>query len=481
VTQPVAMHFTPHEPGDFVLTVRLAAVAGESSTANNARTLALKVEAEPIRVLMLEGTLRPEAAFLVDALKRDPDVDVISFTRTGGDASPAASAESIAAGAELLSPQRLDKVEVVLLGDVPAMMFDAAAWENLRQWVEKGGGLLVLGGYRNLGPQGLGATPLSPALPVELGSSFAVGQIDDSIHWRITGEGQRHPALMLSGDRTQDSQQWESLPALPGLVAVDQLKPAATVLAESDLTSPSGKPWPVLMVQPFGQGQCVLITLDTTWRWSRAARLAGQPDTLYARLWSQMVRWLARRDATDSAPALTVTTDQPSYPRGQVVTMEVRRNPAAKVTGNVIALDVRWPDGHVTPVGLEPTSMPDRWTAKFYPSQGGTFEATAAMSSESAVVATRQTQFLVEGSNLELQRSTPNPAALQQMTRATGGLYYDLDDDESLRAMADDLPAQPRVLEEMRRATLWNNPLLFAVFLLCVSVEWIVRRRYRIN
>jgi cytochrome c-type biogenesis protein CcmH/NrfF len=42
------------------------------------------------------------------------------------------------------------------------------------------------------------------------------------------------------------------------------------------------------------------------------------------------------------------------------------------------------------------------------------------------------------------------------------------------------LPSQPRVLEQTRRASLWNSPVLFLVFLACVTVEWIVRRRHQL-
>ncbi len=105
----------------------------------------LRVEADPIRVLYIEGVLRPEAKFLRERLDADPDVDLISFTRAANPAQ--AGGVSTLVGSDLITPERLKQLDVVLLGDFEARMLGRQAYQSLRQWVEAGGGLMVLGGY----------------------------------------------------------------------------------------------------------------------------------------------------------------------------------------------------------------------------------------------------------------------------------------------------------------------------------------------
>lgn len=483
----VNLSFTPGEPGDFVLTVRLPARAGERTRTNNSAIFKLRVDAEPIRVLYIEGVLRAEYKFLRQRLADDPDVDLISFVRT---ASPdQVSVSDVLAGAELVSPERLEKIDVVLLGDFEAPMLEDRAYGALRDWVEAGGGLFVLGGYRNLSDQGLARTPLGEALPVEP-LTGGIEQIDRPFSFALTGDGRRHPAFTVTGDLTRDARLWESLPELAGIVAVRGARAGASVLARHPEINPfsdDGEGYVVLAVQSFGKGAVAVLTADTTWRWSRLPRLAGRPDTLYVRFWSQLVRWLAHRDAASERTALTVSTDAASYRRGRRVMVSVRRNPAVMIPGadgSETSLDVTVinPDGRKTPLSPDADATdPNLWTASYFPDRGGRFEVWARLAraggDERVDVANRQTEFIVEGSKIELEDPTPNNALLREIARLTGGVFAQLDQPEETAALVDQLPAGARVTAKVHTSHVWNSPVLFLLFLALVTVEWIVRRR----
>lgn len=483
---PVTLSFTPADAGDFVLTARVMPAADERNVADNARQFRLRVDATPIRVLYIEGELRPEFTFLSEALHNDPDVELISFVRS---AHPDIAALSGASGAEeLLTPERLEKIDVVLLGDFESSMLPQHAYEALGRRVEAGGSLMVLGGYRNLGAFGLVRTPVAKALPVELrGSGTDEEQIDVDFAFELTDEGVRHPAMTITGDAAQDRSMWQSLPRLKGIVATGPARPGASVLARLPHPLTQGDAGlPVLATQPYGQGMTAVITADTTWRWSRRARLEGRPDTLYVRFWSQFIRWLARRDPGSDSPAITLTTDAPMYRRGEQVRISARRNPAAILPMDAnadatIHMVVRTPDGRQTELPAATGSSPNQWNATFHPARGGRFEVTAALravaNGASGDVASQSVEFLVEGSNLELDDPAPSPTAMAQLARLTGGAYADLDRCDRVADMIDRIPAEPRLATRTERASLWNNPGLFLFFLACVSAEWIARRR----
>ena len=60
------------------------------------------------------------------------------------------------------------KYDVYLLGDIDRLGLRGAELTDLATAVERGAGLVMLGGYQSFGPGGYDATPLAPLLPVEM-------------------------------------------------------------------------------------------------------------------------------------------------------------------------------------------------------------------------------------------------------------------------------------------------------------------------
>ena len=490
--QLVSLTFTPNEPGDFVMAVRIPEQPNQRSTAGNIKMFKLRVEADPIRVLYIEGFLRPEYTFLHERLSNDPDIDLVTFVRSANPEQ--ATFSGTAAANELITAERLKKIDVVLLGDFETAMLDEPVYKVLKEWVEGGGAVMVLGGYYNLSDTGLARTALGDALPVNINDS-PLAQIEQPVKFMLTDEGRRHPALSVTGDMARDAQLWESLAPLKGLVAVKGAKPAATVLARDPRPLPGAddKKGPILLAyQPFGKGTVAVLTADTTWRWSRLARLAGNADTLYVRFWSQMVRWLARRDVRDERPALSISTDAAVYERGQRVAIRVQRNPASMVPGTEtekanISVTIKSPDGRTAQVQPQQSSTDaNQWTASYFPDRGGRFTIDARMITGGATtqpskdIANQVAEFLVRDSALERDDPATSPATLAEISRSTGGVYADIDDAGALKELLEKIPEQPRTLYQVQKASVWNNPILFFVFLACVSVEWIIRRRHQL-
>ncbi len=489
--------FTPTETGDFVMSARLAPAAGERHTADNTAPFRLRVERQPIRVLYIEGVLRPEYTFLRQRLRGDPDVDLISFVR----AAHPEQTGSADASAQVVTEERLKKIDVVLLGDFEASMLDPRVYDWLAAWVEQGGGIMVLGGYLNLSPRGLPSTALERLLPVQQHGEHGgeLSQIEQPFGFEPTLQGLSHPALTITGEAQRDAELWASLPKLRGVAATGPPRPAATVLA----WHPGPPPSVALATQPFGRGISVLLAADSTWRWSRHARLAGAPDALYARFWSQMIRFLAQRPAMPES-VLSLATDRPHYPRGQRVSVRVIRNPAAMLpapqqaapatpddglesgsqapaSDSVVRVSVLGPDDARTDLeALADPADANAWSAAFFPRLGGRHEVVAELLRGPTVVASQRTPFLVAGSGLELDDESTRPQVLAQLAQQSGGLYADVHDPAALSDLAQALPLRPATVQRTVVTPLWNSPVLLGVFLMLVTGEWIVRRRHQL-
>ncbi|GIT29619.1 MAG: hypothetical protein Ct9H300mP1_16650 [Planctomycetaceae bacterium] len=162
-----------------------------------------------------------------------------------------------------------------------------AEYEALTEWAVGRGTRSWCWGLSLVRSQRFARTPLADVLPVEFVTQEEADPANEPFTMDLTSVGQAHPIFQVRSDRVQNKALWDRAAQLAGCSLVKRAKPGADVLATNPITSVDGKPAVVVAVQNFGQGKSMVVTTDTTWRWSRVARLKGQGDVLYARFWSQ--------------------------------------------------------------------------------------------------------------------------------------------------------------------------------------------------
>jgi uncharacterized membrane protein len=481
----VSLTFMPAQAGTFEYTAAVESDKGEQNLANNSYRFPLQVKSERIRVLYVEGFLRQEYTFLKRHLENDPDLRLLPIIRrVNPEAADRKRAEDV------LTRDRLKNFDVVILGDMEANFLSEHEYDALLAWLDKKGtkggehALLVLGGYRSFGPDGFRKTRLADALPVVFAKS-APYQSEASFQLELTEAGRGHALFSVSDDRVQTGQAWLRAPKLAGCSLVQKAKPAAQVLAVNPDLRIGGKPAIVAAVQRYGAGHSMVLTVDTTWRWSRFTRILGGTDTLYARFWSQTIRWLAGRGNDDKRPLLTVGTDQLGYDAGKQVSVKVVRHPRPDVDLAKAKLTVSYkPVGTsakpVTVAVRNSSAHPDIFTGSFFPvagampGAGGRYEVSAALTSGGKALANQGTEFVVHGSSQELLNTGTNPTNLEDLARSSGGVYREVGHAEDL---AQSIPRRERRIVQTAHVDYWNSPVLFLIFIGAVSTEWFVRRR----
>lgn len=481
--QDVKLTIEPTQTGSFVFTAAVSSAVGETLRANNSRRFPLEVHADAIGVLYLEGFLRYEYKFLKNRLQDDPDIHLVTAVRRANPSRASANLGRVEITSDLLS-----NLDLVILGDMEGDYLTADEQRTLLKWVESGAvkgdasgkprrshSLLVLGGYRSFGPDGFRKTRIADALPVVFEADGA-RQTEEPFGLQLTPAGEQHAIFKITGDRVQDTRLWKSAPPLLGSSLVQRAKAGADVLAVNPNRKQGDQSAVVIAAGRYGSGQTMVITADTTWRWTRVARVSGKSDTLYARFWSQTVRWLTGRDVDQDRPPLTVSTAQPAYKVGQQVTVRVERQADADggQQGNV-QVDVVDEAGQRVPVQMRTRSAePHIFLGSFYPAAGGRYEVNATLTREGKAAANQSTEFLVHGSRLELQNTGVNRALLRKIADQTGGVFADVDDVASL---TDQIERKERRIHRTVRTEFWNSPLLFLLFLAAVTAEWTLRKR----
>ncbi|MED5400879.1 MAG: glutamine amidotransferase [Planctomycetota bacterium] len=470
--------FEPTVAGRFMYRVEAEAAGGERVLGNNVDQFALQVNAEAIGVLYLEGFLRYEYTFLRKRLDDDPDINLITVVRTANPQRPNPEASKV-----LLTPSQLETVDLVILGDMEADFLGTTEYEALIAWAgQEGHAILVLGGYRSFGPNGFAGTPLADVLPVEFTEEGAADQADEPFTMALTAAGQVHPIFQVQSDRVRNKTLWDQAAQLAGCSLVRRAKPGATVLATNPITSVDDKPAVVVAVQNFGQGKSMVVTTDTTWRWSRVARLKGQGDLLFARFWSQSVRWLTGRGLDDQQAPLVVTTDRPGYGDGDAVSVRIVARDSAAAATHALEATITNAAGRRRSVPLRPaTDGSGDQVATVYPDGPGRHVIVARSTREGETVANANVQLLVHGADLETNDTRTDSQVLRQIAAERGaGFYVDIGEAQTLGDKLQPDRRQRTITRARDAREYWNSPVLFFFFLAAVTGEWWIRRRNRL-
>lgn len=296
--QTIDLPFTPPKVGIQRLAIWIDPIPGERSTIDNRQEFQDLAMDARIKVLYIEGRVRPEYRDLNRALSRDASIEPATLLRIQEDRFAASG--TVDAQPFTRMPQSVEdfkKFDVLILGDMDVASFSSAQQQAIEKAVSDGTGLLMIGGQSSFGPGGYAGTPIGRVLPVEM-AGRSQGQDSDPFVPRLTDAGHVHPAMadLLPYFGLNAKAAEKPIPPLRGNVIVSGAKAGAQILlTHPGQRGPDGKDQIVLAVQPYGKGRSAAFTADTTYLWYLPMRGMGQ-DSPYNRFWGQLLRWLANTD-----------------------------------------------------------------------------------------------------------------------------------------------------------------------------------------
>jgi uncharacterized membrane protein len=480
--QSVTFEFRPTSKGRHVYTVRTPAVGDERIVENNQRSAASLVVEPGIHVLYIEGTLRAEYGALVDRfLAKDPDLEFCALVQTRPNVflkrTNMADLKLTAIPNDQESIRRFD---VFIFGDIDSSYFRPQQQELFLQRIRDGGGAIMLGGYHSLGPGGYGATPLGEVLPVKVGGRD-IGQWTDPFLPTLTPDGAHHPIFNNIADyfpTQQGDAKIAGLPLLDGCTRVEAAKPGATVLATC--TTPSGS-MPVFAVQPLDHGRIAVFTGDTTRKWQQGPQSLGQ-DTPFLRFWGQTVRWLAGRSAAVETQANVVAaTDKVVYDPGEAIQVSATlRDKDGQGTGDAtVTVSLRGKGNLPKPGPLTAVAgSVGHYAGQIEPRAAGEYEVIVEARVGETVVNAEPMTVQVGRPNLEFEKLDLDEKTLANIASETGGRYVSLASADYLIDQLDHAQRKKNVRIEQR---LYWPPGFWAMFVIVLTAEWTLRRKYQLR
>ncbi len=334
VGQDLDLPVTLPHGGMNVIQFTVPAAEDELTDRNNAAVVQINGVRDRLRVLLVSGEPHPGERTWRNLLKSDSSVDLVHFTilrpPEKQDGVPVNELSLIAFPTRELFIEKIEEFDLIIFdrykrrGILPALYLD-----NVRQYVEEGGAVLIAAGPDFAQASSLYRSPLGEIIPAAPTSIV----IEEGYRPEITDLGRRHPvtegledyapALAESGGEGPDWGRWFRLIEL-------EAERGHTVMSGID-----GRP--LLVLDRVGEGRIALLGSDHAWLWSRGFEGGGPQLELLRRL----AHWMMKEPELEEEALIASAEGQ---------TMTVTRRTLGEISGEV---ELTGPDGAVLAVPLE--------------------------------------------------------------------------------------------------------------------------------
>ena len=451
----LSLQIVPDREGELKLAIEADPLPGEIRKTNNRVETIIRVRQGGIRVAYFD-ILRAEQSFL-RGINRSSRIQLdFQLIRSGS------FADRNQIDDKYFVPGNYD---AYIIGNVPASAFQPRQLAALQQCCLQGAGLMMTGGFNNFGAGGYDKSPLARLLPVEMNPADA--QLTDPQQMRPTRDGLSHFVMQIAPP-DQNRSRWDQLPPLSGANLLRRREiSGAQVLA----VSPQGAP--LLIGQSIGISRVLAFAGDTTWQWA----MKGFAEE-HQRFWRQVIFWLTRKELDSESPVwLAVEPRDLAQGQPAELTFGARRPDGTPNLAAEYELEVTLPQGRVVPV--VPRRVAEGGAADFTDTTepGDYWVRLKAAEGGEAIAGTAITRFSVSTRDPELDSPAADPVLLRELAHLSGGAL--LTRDELLQRLED--WAQNGVpgteLDRTARLTLWDNWLSLLLFVLLLSIEWVIRKR----
>ncbi|MFC3613307.1 hypothetical protein ACFORG_05995 [Lutimaribacter marinistellae] len=322
IGQDIEVPVTLPHGGRNVLQFTVPVAEGELTDRNNTALIQMNGVRDRLRVLLVSGEPHPGGRTWRNLLKSDSSVDLVHFTilrpPEKQDGVPVDELSLIAFPTRELFLEKIDDFDLIIFdrykrrGILPAIYLD-----NVANYVETGGAVLVAAGPDFATADSIYRSPLSRVLPAEPTARV----IEERYVPKVTDRGLRHPV-------TSDLRDSESWGAWLRQIEIEGIAGHEVMTGADDQ--------PLLILDRVGDGRVALLASDHAWLWNRGYEGGGpqlellrrlahwmmkepelEEEALWAEATGQTMR-IIRRSLEEDIGAVTITT-----PSGDEVEVEL--------------------------------------------------------------------------------------------------------------------------------------------------------------
>lgn len=494
----------PDTPGDYRLSLFVKPLPNEASESNNEISTYVTLNKDGLSVLYIDKDRAWEPKFLKRALKGDERISLIPTIAGTGTAEWRR---------DIRNAIKTQNYDVFIIGDVPASRFDSPEGEGesilkliAKAVLERGAGLLMIGGHDSFAEGGWDRSPLIDVLPVQMNQR---GQLEGAIgnqrqiKFKITEEALLGALfafpVRLDSDPLKNREWWAKLPPLDGGSRVGNRKPGAMVLAESERGEVL-----LAVLDQIGKGRSAALAVDTTWRWVRpgpphiplplgapppAETPISESTEAHLRFWRQLILWLARQEVTGQGLTLELASRRVLAGKEMSFTLQARevtpgssKDAIKPIEGAEYTVKVIKPNKEEEVITVTPLGDADAKSRGIFwkTDEPGEYTVVASAQANGKDIGTATARFMSTKDDSETLNQAANHTLMEQLATSTSGTFRL---HGGLNEVIEKLANDPANMDEKRiRFPEWQDPstsrqgILFAVFVMCIILEWIIRR-----
>jgi len=278
LNKPIKIPLNLLHAGRNVLQLTTPAMPGELTDRNNSVLVQINGVRDRLRVLLVSGEPHAGGRTWRNLLKSDSSVDLVHFTilrpPEKQDGVPVQELSLIAFPTRELFLEKIDEFDLIIFdrykrrGILPTIYL-----ENVRNYVEKGGAVLIAAGPDFASADSLYRTPLEAILPARPTARV----IEQPFLPKVTELGLRHP--VTAGLRAENAAPWGRW-----------LRQIEVEQTSGDVVMSGSKGRPLLVLDRVGKGRVALLASDQAWLWNRGYEGGGPQLELLRRLAHWMMK-----------------------------------------------------------------------------------------------------------------------------------------------------------------------------------------------
>jgi hypothetical protein len=321
IGQDIDLPVTLPHSGRNVLQFTVPMAEGELTDRNNTALIQMNGVRDRLRVLLVSGEPHAGGRTWRNLLKSDSSVDLVHFTilrpPEKQDGVPVGELSLIAFPTRELFLEKIDDFDLIIFdrykrrGILPAIYLD-----NVANYVEQGGAVLIAAGPDFAGADSIYRSPLSRILPAEPSARV----LEEGFAPVVTDLGTRHPVTTDLPDQG-DWGRW--------------LRQIEVTPQSGDVVMTGIDDRPLLVLDRVGEGRVALLASDHAWLWGRGYEGGGPQLELLRRL----AHWMMKEPELEEDALWAEATGQ---------TMRIIRRTLGEETAPVIVTPPQGPDVEIT-------------------------------------------------------------------------------------------------------------------------------------
>jgi len=473
----VSFTYRPQVQGDVLLSAQALPVQGETIQGNNSVSQLITVYEGTLKILYIEGSPRWEYRYLKNSMVRDK---MISLSILLLSADPGFGSEGSILIGSFPAADELAEYDTIIIGDVAASFFTDRQMLDIAECVEKkGSGVVWIPGNAETASSYIN-TPMANILPVKLLKTEVYSVFEEEREQRpfkpkILPAGLDHPVMQLADDRDTNESIWRALPSLYNFMRTEGIRPGKTLLAEYPSRAHIEKHEVIFAAGFYGIGKCFFSAVDSTWRWRFRAG-----DLYFYRFWMNVFRYVSSGRFAEGREPCFIITDSSSHVIGRQISLTalIRDKDFNHVSAPEWKATIEDSAHSQKSVILRPVPGSQGYFAgKFYPADQGIYTIWAQ---DAEGVRRQYLKIKVDVPKGEITHVLMNIRGMKNALGTSGGELLQIEESEKILNRITGIQGQRR--EEIIKSDIeiFNHWILFVLIVGGVTVEWILRKIYRL-